>query len=151
TSSHDLLVASGNDNRIQRFNGTNGQFISAFTVAGGLGQPIGFNYGPDANLYVTSFGTHKVARYDSVSGAYLGDFVTNSSGGLSGPNFMEFRPPVRPAPTLNAAASGSNAAIAWPEKDIPAVLEKSTSLVNPAWQMVTNAISADGSTNTITL
>jgi hypothetical protein len=112
-----------------------------------LGLPVGINYGPDANLYVASFNTHKVARYDSISGAYLGDFVTNGSGGLSGPNFMVFRPPVVAAPELAIARASSNAIVTWPEKNVPGVLQQTANLSGTNWIAVTHSISTTAQSN----
>lgn len=33
-------------------------------------------FGPDDNLYVTSFGTHEVLRYDGQTGAFIDAFAT---------------------------------------------------------------------------
>jgi hypothetical protein len=40
-------------------------------------------FGPDGNLYVTS-SNNSVLRYNGITGAFLGTFVTSGSGGLSG-------------------------------------------------------------------
>jgi hypothetical protein len=144
-------VVSGNGNVVQRFNGANGSFISTFASGGGLGLPIGIIYGPDANLYVASYSSHKVARFDSLSGAYLDDFVTNNSGGLSGPNFMVFRPPVATAPTLSIHRSTTNAILTWPVKNNPGVLQQTGNLTSPNWQSVSNPVSVVSSSNTISV
>jgi hypothetical protein len=137
--------------RVQRFNGTTGNFISAFATNGGVGLPIGVCYGPDANLYVASFNTHRVVRYDSISGEYLGDFVTNGSGGLLAPNFMVFRPPVTPAPVLSIAGSATNAILTWPVKNVPGVLQKTEDLANPDWLTVSNPVFVVSSSNTVSV
>jgi len=82
---------------------------------------------------------------------YLGDFVTNGSGGLSGPNFMAFRPPVTPAPELGVARSGDNATITWAAKNIPGVLQRAANLSAPNWTAVTNPTSVTGPTNVVTV
>lgn len=54
--------------------------------AGGLDGPTGAVFGPDGNLYVASFETDEVLRFEGTSGAFLGVFVTAGSGGLNGPD-----------------------------------------------------------------
>ena len=49
-------------------------------------------FGPDGNLYVTSFGTNQVLRYNGTTGALLGTFVAAGSGGLSLPRGLTFGP-----------------------------------------------------------
>jgi hypothetical protein len=61
---------------------------------GGLGRSTGMVFGPDVNLYVGSFNTNEVLRYDGTTGSFLGAFVTAGSGGLNGPGVdgLIFRP-----------------------------------------------------------
>jgi DNA-binding beta-propeller fold protein YncE len=151
SSTHDLLVVSGNEGRLNRFAGASGEFISAFTTNGTMNLPIGVVYGPDGNLYVAGFGAQKVARYDAITGAFLEDFVAAGSGGLSGPNFMLFRPPVSVAPRLSVAVTNSSLVISWPAKGIPGVVEKSATIAHPSWAPVTNAIASAALTNSIVL
>ena len=53
---------------------------------GGLDGPTGALFGPDGNLYVASFNTDEVLRYDGSTGAFLDVFVAAGSGGLNGPD-----------------------------------------------------------------
>lgn len=53
---------------------------------GGLDNPTGLAFGPDGNLYVASFETDSVLRYDGATGTFLGDFVPAGGGGLDGPD-----------------------------------------------------------------
>jgi hypothetical protein len=61
--------------------------------SGGLldnyGKPT---FGPDGNLYIGSYGTNNVLRYDGSTGAFLGAFVPAGSGGLSLPEGLAFGP-----------------------------------------------------------
>ena len=88
-----LYVASGDGNRVLRYDGTSGAPMGVFAAAGnGLSNPHGMAFGPDGDLYVASFGTAKVLRYDGTSGAYRGDFVSSGAGGLVSPHDVQFGP-----------------------------------------------------------
>jgi hypothetical protein len=112
----NLYVANGDlgtshpspfKNQVLRFQGPNGAspgsplpaptqtgavFVPAGSVGGNLENPNDAAWGPDGNLYVASFSTNTVNKYDATTGAYLGAFVPAGSGGLNGPNFLVFRP-----------------------------------------------------------
>src|SRR5262249_33184485 len=49
-------------------------------------------FGQDGNLYVSSFGTNNVLRYDGNTGTFLGAFVAAGSGGLRAPEGLAFGP-----------------------------------------------------------
>jgi DNA-binding beta-propeller fold protein YncE len=90
----DLLVASRNNNRILRYDGTTGAFIGQFVGAGsgGLTSPFGLAYGPNGNLFVTS-DPGSVIEYDGATGALIGTFVSAANnGGLSEPRGLAFKP-----------------------------------------------------------
>jgi hypothetical protein len=88
----NLYVADGfgTDSHVARFNGTTGAFIDEFVPPNTPGQlgPFGLVFGPGhrrdgaLDLYVTSFASHSVRRYDGTTGAPLGEFVPSGSGGL---------------------------------------------------------------------
>jgi hypothetical protein len=61
---------------------------------GNMIRSTGMAYGPDGNLYVGSFNTDEVLRFDRTTGAFLGAFVTAGSGGLDTPAVqgLHFRP-----------------------------------------------------------
>jgi len=67
-----------------------GDFIDVFVSkeSGGLFEPIKLVFGPDGNLYVSSFGTNQILKYDGNTGAFIDDFVS----GLSGPLGLDFGP-----------------------------------------------------------
>jgi hypothetical protein len=44
----------------------------------------------DGNLYVDSRVTRRVLRFDGATGAFLGTFVPQSTGGLNAPNSTLF-------------------------------------------------------------
>ncbi len=56
--------------------------------SGGLLNAHGLAFGPDGHLYVASFGTDQVKRYDGTTGEYLDDFITGA--GLNGPIAVRF-------------------------------------------------------------
>ncbi len=68
--------------------------------SGSLIRPLGFDFGPDGNLYVASTGAisfspgdaDRVLRYDGETGAFIDTFVPTSSGALDGPSGLVFGP-----------------------------------------------------------
>ena len=56
--------------------------------SGGLNLPRDLVFGPDDNLYVGSFGSGDILRYDGMTGAFISTFVPAGSGGLGGPTFL---------------------------------------------------------------
>lgn len=107
-----LLVVSGNDNTVQRFGASTGNYKNAF--ANGLNFPIGVEIGPDTNVYVANFGADSVVRYNGQTGALIDTFIPSGRGGLNGPNFMTFRPPPRPELSIKKTVEGVE--ISWPEE-----------------------------------
>ncbi|HVT11399.1 MAG TPA: PEP-CTERM sorting domain-containing protein [Fimbriimonadaceae bacterium] len=82
------LVDNFTTNNVVRFSSA-GTYETDFVPAGsgGLNGPdIGMVYGPDHNLYVASWGSNKVLKFDAATGAYLGDFVT----GIGHPRGLTF-------------------------------------------------------------
>lgn len=53
---------------------------------GGLDGPTAAVFGPDGNLYVASFNTDSILRYDGSTGVFLGVFVLSGTGNLNGPD-----------------------------------------------------------------
>ena len=50
-------------------------------------------FGPDGNLYATGFNNNEVLEYDGTTGAFIKDFVSGDSAGLSTPTFLVFQEP----------------------------------------------------------
>ncbi|MGA9379353.1 MAG: hypothetical protein WBV73_11340 [Phormidium sp.] len=109
----DLYITSGNKpatstaegaSGILRFDGRTGAFIDRFVgdnpntpnidETGGLLRPYGSAFGPDGKLYVSSFLTDQILRYDGTTGQFIDVFATGNqqAGGLNGPNGMIFGP-----------------------------------------------------------
>lgn len=90
-----LYVAAEKVDRVVRVHPVTRQVVDAFveddplTVEdenGPLDGPTAAVFGPDGALYVASFETDEILRFDGASGAYLGVFVTSGLGGLDGPD-----------------------------------------------------------------
>ena len=64
------------------------EFIPA--GSGVLDIPTGLLFDADGNLYVGSYRTHDVLRYDGSTGEFKGVFVTAGSGGLAQPMHLRF-------------------------------------------------------------
>src|SRR5207237_938407 len=57
-----------------------------------LSHPVDFAYGPDRNLYISSFDTGSVVEYDGSTGQLKTVFVKPGLGGLNGPAGVVFGP-----------------------------------------------------------
>lgn len=60
--------------------------------SGGLANAHGMAFDREGNLYVASFGTNQVLRYDGATGQFLGVFIAPGNG-LSGPTGFTFTIP----------------------------------------------------------
>lgn len=86
----DLLVG-GNGEQIYRYDDRTGAFLGIpFSLgSGGLNNVQGIKVGPDRDLYMSSFGTREVLRFD---GHAVRVFIPGGSGGMGAPNDVEFGP-----------------------------------------------------------
>jgi DNA-binding beta-propeller fold protein YncE len=90
-----LYIVSEGTNRVLRYDGASLAFVDEFIAddpatpgdeTGGLSNPTGIVFGPDGGVYVASFATDAVHRFDPTTGAFTGIFVAAGSGGLDGPD-----------------------------------------------------------------
>jgi sugar lactone lactonase YvrE len=91
-SGGNLLIGSFNADSVFRVNSAGSNFQSLVAVgAGGLSGPdVGTVIGPDGALYVTSFNTNSVLRYNATTGASLGTLIASGAGGLTHPRGLAF-------------------------------------------------------------
>ncbi len=57
-----------------------------------MDDPAGLTFGPDGHLYVSSYETDSVLRYNGTTGAFIDEFVAAGSGGLKSPTGLTFGP-----------------------------------------------------------
>ncbi len=95
----DLYISRGAEPGIAsilRFDGLSGEFIDTFVgddlhtnldETGGLIRPYGMAFGPDSNLYVASFLSDQILRYDGTTGDFIDVFAQGNgqAGSLNGP------------------------------------------------------------------
>ena len=86
-----FLVSSAKNNLIFRYvynENTESLFKDVFVGDEKIKNPQSLMFGPDGNLYVSSFDTDEILRFDGVTGEFIDVFA--SSGGLNGPAGMLF-------------------------------------------------------------
>jgi sugar lactone lactonase YvrE len=118
-----LLVTDGfnalGTNKILRFDGTDGHFITTFVAPNTfLNNPdLGMVQGPDGNIYKENFGANSVLRFDPLTGAPLpapgqigANFVAPGSGGLNQTEGIDFGPVDG---NLYVASTGTNNVIKY--------------------------------------
>jgi sugar lactone lactonase YvrE len=85
------------DSAVLRF-APNGQFLGVAAFGNGLTRPYGNAFGPDGNLYVASFRSNQILRFNGTTGEFLDVFASDLNGGfgtengLNGPNGLLFTP-----------------------------------------------------------
>ncbi|HMS55172.1 MAG TPA: NHL repeat-containing protein [Fimbriimonadaceae bacterium] len=88
----NMLVASFNTDSVKKYN-PDGQYLGDLTIPGlgGMNGPdVGIAVGPDGALYVPSYYSNQILRYNADSGAFLGAFA-NATSGLSQPRTILWR------------------------------------------------------------
>ncbi len=96
----NLYVASDDESRVLVFDGSTGAPIDlgngpgVFVQAGdgGLFLATGLEFGPDGNLYVGSWGSNEVLRFDGTTGAYIDDFISAGADEPEQPMYTTFIP-----------------------------------------------------------
>ena len=96
----NLYVGSAGDNEVYRFDPTTGALVAgpsddAFVRAadnGSLSWATGLSFGPDGNLYVGSYDSDEVLRFDGTTGAYIDVYADTSTGPLNGTEGVAFVP-----------------------------------------------------------
>ncbi len=91
----DLYVSSGDkpeNSAILQYDSVTGAFKGVFASGNGLFRPYGSAFGPDGNLYVSSFLSDQILRYNGTTGNFIDVFATGNGvpGGLNGPNDLLF-------------------------------------------------------------
>lgn len=90
-----LYVCAEKNDRIERIDPkalavvdvfVNDDPLTAVDENGPLDGPTAATFGPDGDLFVASFETDQILRYDGATGAYEGVFVTAGLGLLDGPD-----------------------------------------------------------------
>lgn len=104
-----LYITAFGNSKVLRFDADDGDFVDVFVgndpdtpqdESGGLSSAHGAAFGPDGNLYVTSFGNDRVLRYDGTTGAFIDTFLA-ASAGANGPIDIRFVGPDGPAADLD--------------------------------------------------
>jgi len=88
----DLYVAVGQGNLVLQLDSATGASVGNFVASGsgGLATAVGVAWGPNGNLFVSSYTNDRVLQYDGNTGAFINVFATG--GGLDGPYGLTFGP-----------------------------------------------------------
>lgn len=92
-----LYISSGDDaasSAVLRYHADTGEPAGVFAAGGGMLRPYGIAFGPDDRLYVASFLSDQILRFDAATGAFVDVFAEGDAlpGGLNGPNGLLFGP-----------------------------------------------------------
>jgi DNA-binding beta-propeller fold protein YncE len=90
---------------LTRHDASTGALMSSWTVPGGSLDGMSMAFSPDNNYVLVSNGfSHTVRRLNATTGADLGDFVQESSGGLTYPIAIVYYPRIPEPATLSFLA-----------------------------------------------
>lgn len=89
----DLYVSDWLQDMVLRYDAITRDFRGVFVKPGGgfLHRPFDCTFGPDGNLYVSSWGSDEIRRYNA-NGDLVDIFIESGSGGLNMPNGIAFGP-----------------------------------------------------------
>lgn len=92
-----LYVSSMDNPRVVKFDGATGALLDVLAIddpgtgvdeSGGLSSPHGMSFGPNGDLFVCSFGSNNILRFDKVTGDFIEVFATGT--GLLQPTHLLF-------------------------------------------------------------
>eukprot|EP00635_Sarcinochrysidales_sp_CCMP3193_P014416 CAMPEP_0118910694 /NCGR_PEP_ID=MMETSP1166-20130328/12720_1 /TAXON_ID=1104430 /ORGANISM="Chrysoreinhardia sp, Strain CCMP3193" /LENGTH=336 /DNA_ID=CAMNT_0006850161 /DNA_START=15 /DNA_END=1025 /DNA_ORIENTATION=+ len=89
---------------------------SVFAEGGGLSRPYGFAFDDAGSLFVSSFLTDDILRYDATTGAFLDVFASGNAteeGLVNGPNHLFYEDGVLYATTQGSVAVNGSASFAF--------------------------------------
>ena len=93
-SAGNLYVSSSNNNQVLRYS-QDGTFEDVFVTAnsGGLSGPKDLTFSSDyEHLFVTSFLTDEILRYDASNGVFIDNLISSHDGEITDPNYAQFGP-----------------------------------------------------------
>lgn len=101
------------DSAVLKFS-PSGQFLGVAASGNGLARPYGNAFGPDGNLYVSSFRSNQILRFNGQTGEFIDVFASDNNnglgsiGGLNGPNGLLFGPDGSLYVTIEGTANDAN-------------------------------------------
>ncbi|MCP4340448.1 MAG: DUF4347 domain-containing protein [Desulfobulbaceae bacterium] len=85
-SAGDLFIANGGNNDVVKWDGSS---LTSYFSHTDLSWTSGVTFGPDGQLYVSSYDNDKILRYDGITGEVFAD---DGPGGFGGPTYLTFSP-----------------------------------------------------------
>ncbi|MBD2384838.1 PEP-CTERM sorting domain-containing protein [Cylindrospermum sp. FACHB-282] len=107
------------DSAVLRYSPT-GEFLGVAASGNGLIRPYGNAFGPDGTLYVSSFRSNQILKFNPVTGDFLGVFASDNNNGqgslngLNGPNGLVFGPDGSLYVTTEGTANDADGNLAFP-------------------------------------
>ena len=90
---NELVAASSINDKLNWYDNTGAPRTPAQSGPdAGLDYPLDPIIGPDGNVYVSGFNSGNVVRYNATTGAFIDEFITAGSGGLTAAYGMAFGP-----------------------------------------------------------